>query len=219
MKVIGGILPRNRGAIVIQDRNLEAYSRNMLARIIAYVPQMAQSDFPFTVEEVVLLGRAPHLGLLGLTAAKDIALAEEAMKFTGVSHLAHRRLDQLSGGESQRVLIARAICQEPQIILLDEPTASLDLAHQIRLMDLMRRLKQEKGLTVVMVSHDVNLASMYGDCLLLLKQGQLVGQGSPREVLTRERLESTYGCKLLVDENPLGSMPRITLVPDKVVEK
>ncbi len=214
MKVIAGIIKSDKGSIKVQDRKLGAYSRKSLARIVAYVPQMTQIDFPFTVKEVVLMGRAPHLGLLGLTADKDNALAQEAMTFTGIDHLADRRLDQLSGGECQRVFIARAICQAPQIILLDEPTASLDLAHQVRLMDLMQRLKDEKGVTVVMVSHDVNLAAMYGDNLLLLRNGQLVGLGTPQEVLTRDKLENAYGCKLLVDQSPLGRFPRITLVPD-----
>jgi len=214
MKIIAGILKTDRGQIKIQERRLGAYSRKSLARIIAYVPQLSQIDFPFTVREIVLMGRAPHLGLLGLTAAKDAALAEEAMTFTGIDHLADRRLDQLSGGECQRVFIARAICQAPQIILLDEPTASLDLAHQVRVMDLMRRLKNEKCVTVVMVSHDVNLAAMYGDCLLLMRAGQVAGLGSPQEVLTRGRLETAYGCQLLVDQSPLGAFPRVTLIPD-----
>ena len=214
MKTIAGIIKADRGHIKIKDRRLDTYSRKSLARVVAYVPQMAQIDFPFTVKEVVLMGRAPHLGLLGITDNKDKNLADEAMHFTGIDHLSDRRLDQLSGGECQRVFIARAICQEPEIILLDEPTASLDLAHQVRVMDLMHRLKQKKGVTVVMVSHDVNLAAMYGDQLLLLKNGQRVGLGSPQEVLTRDKLESAYECQLLIDQSPLGKFPRITLVPN-----
>jgi iron complex transport system ATP-binding protein len=219
LKMIAGIIKSSHGDIKIQDREIDTYSRKQLARMVAYVPQINQIDFPFTVKEIVLMGRAPHLGLLGLTDTKDIVLAEEALAFTGVTHLAGRRLDQLSGGECQRVLIARAICQAPRVILLDEPTASLDLAHQVRLMDLMDRLKSEKGVTVVMVSHDVNLASMYSDCLALLRQGKLLGLGSPREVLTHALLESAYDCKLLVDQSPFGKVPRITLVPEKIVRK
>jgi iron complex transport system ATP-binding protein len=132
-----------------------------------------------------------------------------------LENLAHRKLDHLSGGEQQRVFIARAICQEPDIILLDEPTASLDLAYQVRIMDLMEKLKTEKGITVVMVSHDVNLAAMYADHLMLLHKGQLVCQGLPDEVLTYKTLEEAYGCTLLVDESPLGNFPRVTLVPRK----
>jgi iron complex transport system ATP-binding protein len=141
------------------------------------------------------------------------------MAFTEVAHLARRKLDQLSGGEQQRVLIARALCQQPRVILLDEPTASLDLSHQIRIMDLMERLKTEKGVTVVMVSHDVNLAAMYGDQLLLLKAGEIVCIGSPDEVLNFKTLEETYGCKLLVDTSPLGDLPRVTVVPHKFLKR
>ena len=179
------------------------------------VPQMMSMDFPFTVTELVLMGRSPHLGMLGLEEKKDLEIARQAMAFTEVEHLASRKMDQLSGGERQRVFISKAICQEPQIILLDEPTASLDLAHQIRVMDLMERLKEEKGITVVMVSHDVNLAAMYGNCLLLLKEGRIVSIGLPEEVLTYQTLEETYGCTVLVDKSPIGQFPRVTTVPQK----
>ncbi|MDH4009131.1 MAG: ABC transporter ATP-binding protein, partial [Desulfobacterales bacterium] len=145
-------------------------------------------------------------------------IAQQAMAFTEVAHLARRKLDQLSGGEQQRVLIARALCQQPQVILLDEPTASLDLSHQIRIMDLMEKLKTERGVTVVMVSHDVNLAAMYGDQLLLLKAGEIVCMGSPNAVLNFKTLEDTYGCKLLVDISPLGDLPRVTVVPHKFLK-
>jgi iron complex transport system ATP-binding protein len=146
-------------------------------------------------------------------------IARQAIAFTGMGNLAHRKLDQLSGGEQQRAFIARAICQEPDVILLDEPTASLDLAYQVRIMDLMERLKNEKGITVVMVSHDVNLAAMYADHLLLLHDGQVLCQGLPDEVLNYKTLEKAYGCALLVDESPLGKFPRVTLVPRKYMNK
>ena len=157
--------------------------------------------------------------ILGLEDQNDLKIADEAMKFVGVKHLAERRLDQLSGGERQRIYIAKALCQEPQIILLDEPTASLDLAHQIHIMDLMERLKAEKGVTVVMVSHDVNLAAMYAECLLLLKDGKIVKMGSPNDVLNNHTLEKTYDCTLFIDKNPLGDFPRVALVPNKFKDK
>jgi iron complex transport system ATP-binding protein len=190
-----------------------------LAKALAYVPQGLPVGFPFTVEETVLLGRAPHQKVLGLASQEDLDIAQQAMAFTEVAHLARRKLDQLSGGEQQRVLIARALCQQPQVILLDEPTASLDLSHQIRIMDLMERLKTERGVTVVMVSHDVNLAAMYGDQLLLLKAGEIVCMGSPNAVLNFDTLEETYGCKLLVDISPLGKLPRVTVVPNKFLNR
>jgi iron complex transport system ATP-binding protein len=157
--------------------------------------------------------------VLGLASQNDLDIAQQAMQFTEVAHLARRKLDQLSGGEQQRVLIARALCQQPQVILLDEPTASLDLSHQIRIMDLMEKLKIEKGVTVVMVSHDVNLAAMYGDQLLLLKAGEIVCMGPPDAVLNFKTLEETYDCKLLVDKSPLGNLPRVTVVPNKFLRR
>ncbi len=215
LKVISGLEKRQSGTVNIFGRPGTSYTRKALAKTIALVQQLSSVDFPFTALEVVLMGRSPHLGMLGIEQKADVEIALQALEFTGVAHLSDRNLDQLSGGEQQRVFIARAICQEPEIMLLDEPTASLDLAHQIRVMDLMEKLKEEKGVTVVMVSHDVNLAAMYGSRLLLLKEGQIVSHGSPAEVLTFDTLEEAYGCTLLVDKNPLGDLPRVTLVPGK----
>jgi iron complex transport system ATP-binding protein len=213
MKIISGITKLQQGEVTLLDQSLQRYTQRNLAKKIAYVPQMLPPDFPFTVAQLVLMGRSPHQGLLGVEQEKDFEIAIKAMTFTGVEQLFQRKFSQLSGGEQQRVFIARAICQDPQIILLDEPTASLDLAHQIRIMDLMERLKIEKAITVVMVSHDVNLAAMYADRLLLLKAGRIVSLGRPKEVLTYETLEEAYGCTILVDQSPIGEYQRINLVP------
>jgi iron complex transport system ATP-binding protein len=217
LKLIAGILPLQRGKVMILGKSLSHHSRRQLARSIAFVPQMAVMDFPFNVTELVLMGRSPHLGILGLERKTDLEVAREAMALTGVAHLAQRRVTNLSGGEFQRVSIARAICQKPQILLLDEPTAALDLGHQIRIMDLMEKLKEERQLTVIMVSHDVNLAAMYASRLLLLKEGKIVSQGFPEDVLTYEKLEAAYDCPLLVDQSPLGKVRRITQVPQKFI--
>ncbi len=182
---------------------------------MAFVAQQAPIDFPFSVAETVLMGRSPHLGLFGVEGERDYALAAEAMAFTGVEQFANRRLDQLSGGEWQRVMIARAICQEPQIILLDEPTTALDPAHQLKIMDLLEKFRKGKKTTVIMVSHDLNLAAMYSDRLLILKNGHVVVIGTPGEVFTQEYIEKSYECNLLIDENPVGNVPRVMLVPEK----
>jgi len=218
LKILAGIDRCFRGSVALLQRPLCSYSRRELARSLALVPQLAAENFPFSVWEVLLMGRAPHMGLLGLESQKDRRIAEQAMRFTGVSHLSHRRLDQLSGGERQRVYLARAVCQEPAVILLDEPTAALDLAHQIRVMDLMARLREEKGVTIVMVSHDINLAAMYADRLMLLKDGTRVAIGSPREIVTYQNIERTYGCRVLVGTNPLGGYPQITPVPGRFLQ-
>jgi iron complex transport system ATP-binding protein len=215
MKIISGIEKPKKGRLRILGRSIAGYGRKALARRIAFVPQTVPVDFPFTVMEIVLMGRAPYKGILGLERKEDIEKARQAIAFTGMTDLADRKLHELSGGERQRVFIARAICQEPKVMLLDEPTASLDLSHQVRIMDLMERLKEEKTITVVMVSHDLNLAAMYGSRLLLLDKGCVAKLGTPAEVLTYQTLEKSYGCTLLVDENPLGKFPRVTLVPGK----
>ena len=218
IKLMAGIIKRQSGQIDALQKPIGSFSQKKLAQVLAYVPQGLPVGFPFSVEETVLLGRAPHQKILGLASEEDLEIVRQTMTFTEVDHLARRKLDQLSGGEQQRVLIARALCQQPQVILLDEPTASLDLSHQIRIMDLMEKLKAEKGVTVVMVSHDVNLASMYADQLLLLKAGEIVRMGTPRAVLNFETLEETYNCQLLVDSSPLGNLPRVTLVPRKFLK-
>ncbi len=215
LKLIAALSMPDQGSVSLFGRPIHSYSRKELAREVAVVSQDMPVDFPFTVAQTVLMGRSPHLGLLEMERQEDFQLAHEAMHFTGIAHLAERRLDQLSGGERQRVIIARAICQQPRLILLDEPTAALDLANQTRIMDLMERFRRQKGITVVMVSHDLNLAAMYGDRLLLLKDGGVVCKGSAAEVLTFERLENAYGCVMLVEENSLGKVPRVTPVPEK----
>lgn len=218
LKVLTGNVRPTSGFFEIMGRPHNTYSRRQLARIISIVPQHVPLDFPFTVAETILMGRSPHLSLLGLEQRGDIEVAEQAMKFTDVAHLAGRRLDRLSGGELQRVIIARAICQQPRIMLLDEPTASLDPLHQTKIMDLMERLREDQGVTVVMVSHDLNLAALYGDRLLLMKDGAVQMEGEPEEVLSESELERAYSCKMLVDKNPVSQGPRINLVPEKFMD-
>lgn len=215
MRSMVGLLSPRQGEIRIFDKPLSNYSKKELARRVAYVPQGVPLEFPFSVAEVVLMGRAPYHSALGIERQSDFEIANQAMRFTEVDHLATRRLDQLSGGELQRVMVARAICQQPKILLLDEPTASLDLAHQVRVMDLMENLRTEHGITVVMVSHDINLAGIYGERLLLLKAGRIMRQGPPGEVLAADILEEAYECPVLIDKGPLGDIPRVTVVPRK----
>jgi len=215
LKVLSGLQKAQQGSITIKDKNLSKYKRRNLSRIMAIVPQQIEVGFPFTVAETVIMGRTPHLGILGMEGKNDFHIAEEAMRFTDVLQLADRKLHQLSGGELQRAIIARAICQQPEIILLDEPTTALDPAHQLKVMDLMEKFRQEQGITIIMVSHDLNLASMYGDKLLLLKEGRVVKTGDPSSVLDKDLLEESYGCRMLVDASPVGLITRVTPIPDK----
>jgi len=215
LKILSGLQKPQAGSVVLKGENITSYRRRNISQILAIVPQQIEIGFPFTVKDAVIMGRTPHLGILGMEGKNDFRIAEEAMRFTEVSHLADRKLFQLSGGELQRVIIARAICQQPDIILLDEPTTALDPSHQLKIMDLMERFRKQHATTIVMVSHDLNLASMYGDRLLLLKEGKVVKTGTPKSVLNKELLEESYGCKMQVDESPLGGVARVTPVPDK----
>ena len=216
LRLLAGIDKPASGTIEILGKPVGDYRRKTLARRMALVPQLSQVDFPFTVREVVQMGRTPHLGLLGLPSAQDRHIVAQAMRFTGIDHPPERHLSQLSGGECQRVFLARAICQAPDIILLDEPTAALDLAHQIRIMDLMEQLRKERRMTVVMVSHDINLAALYADTMLILQEGQTVAIGPPAEILTNTSIKAAYGCDVVIDVNPLGEdIPRVTPIPGK----
>lgn len=215
IKLLAGIEKSPTGSITVLDRLISQYSRKQLARHLALVGQQVPTGFPFSVAQTVLMGRSPYLDLLGFEKKRDFELASQAMEFVDVLHLADRRLDQLSGGERQRVMIARAICQQPQIILLDEPTTALDPAHQLRIMDLMERFRQEQGTTVIMISHDLNLAAMYGDQLLLLKKGKILASGKPSEVLQSAILQQGYGCRFEILPSTHGNFSRISPVPEK----
>lgn len=218
LKAASGAARPRSGEVEVLEQPVRCYSGRALARVVAVVPQETPANVPFTVAEVVLMGRSPHLPWLGLERQMDREITQRAMHFTKVEHLAGRKLHQLSAGERQRVFIARAIAQQPRLMLLDEPTSALDLAHQVQIMDLLDQLRTDEGTTVVMVSHDLNLAALYADRLLLMKEGCVVGMGEPAGVLTFETLEEAYGCVLLVDENPLKKVPRVTLVPQKLLQ-
>ena len=219
IKAIARLLPASGGEIRIGGRPLNRLGRRELARRLAYVPQNAAEDTPFSIEELVLMGRAPYLGVLGLQGEHDLAIARRAIDFTGLGQLADRPVSRLSGGERQRAHIARAICQQPELILLDEPTASLDLAHQIRVMELMADLKSRNATTVVMVSHDINLAAMFADRLLLLVDGRVAACGPPNQVIEEKILETAYGCRIRVDASPFGPWPRVNLLREKEERK
>ncbi len=211
--ILGSIAPQ-AGSVALFDRPLKRYRRRDLARRIALVPQSSPPVFAFTAEEIVRMGRAPHLGLFCYESAADRAEVDRAIASVGLADLARRPLDRLSGGEQQRVWIARALCQQPRLLLLDEPTASLDMGHQLQIMRLLARLRQERGMTVVMVSHDVNLAAMFATGVLLLHNGKSVCAGTPQAVLRPEHIRAAYGCKVLVDRHPQGDFPRLTLPVD-----
>jgi iron complex transport system ATP-binding protein len=212
LKIMDGILPVQEGSIRLYDQPLERLKRGQIARRIAMVAQENYFRFSFSVLEVVLMGRFPHLKKLQFENEKDLAIATEALCVTNTLDLAERPIHTLSGGEKQQVLIARALAQEPEVILLDEPTSFLDLKHKRALFQLIAALSREKGLSVVMVSHDIDLAAHYCRKLILLKQGSIYAQGEPAEVITKANIEAVYDCPVLVDQHPATGRPRISLV-------
>lgn len=181
-----------KGEILLGTTPLASYSPKQFASKIAYVPQSPEAAFGFRVRELVLMGRYAHGGVLGIPSANDLAVVEDAMERTDTAQLATRKLGELSGGEAQRVMIARAVAQEPSILLLDEPTSHLDMQHQMRIHVMMRQLSRDTGMAVVCVSHDVNLAARFADHVVLMRKGRVIADGPVADTIREDALRETY---------------------------
>jgi len=197
LRVLAGII-RFSGGVRLGGRELGALRRREAARLVALVPQIPVVPPAMTVAEYVLLGRTPHLASLAQEGAADRRAASQAIGRLELEPLADRELGSLSGGELQRAVIARALAQEAPILLLDEPTSALDIGHQQQVLELVERLRQDDGLTVVAAMHDLTLAAQYGDRIVLVDGGRVVAEGGAREVLTSERVASLYGARVRV---------------------
>lgn len=207
VRVLSGVATPSAGAVRIAGTPLRALRRRDVARRLAVVPQDPVLEFPFTALEVVLMGRAPHLGPLGFPRARDLAVARAAMARLDVAGLEDRPLDRVSGGERQRVLLARALAQEPQVLLLDEPTTHLDLRHQAGMHDAVGELARARGVAVVSVLHDLNLAALYCDRLVALAGGRVAAAGTPAQVLTADVLRAVFETEVYVGVNPVTRGP------------
>jgi len=212
LKILYRLLSPQQGEVLFDRVSLKKMSRREIAKKIAVVAQEAYPAFPFRAIEMVLMGRSPYLGHLMFESPKDLEIAKKAMAWTATLPISQRSIDELSGGERKRVFIARALAQEPEMILLDEPTANLDIHRQAEFLDLILSLNREKGLTILMASHDLNLASEYCDRLILLQDGKIYQTGLPEEVMTRENIEKVYGCEVWVDRHPVSGAPRVSLL-------
>lgn len=209
IRLLTKVIAPRRGEILLDGVPLAGWSRWELARHVAVVPQDGPTALPFTVEQLVLMGRYPHAPRRFFETPDDLAAARDAMAETGVSELARVPIRSLSGGERQRVMVARALAQQPRLLILDEPTAHLDLRYQVECVGLLRRINRERGTTVLLVSHDLNLAAEVCDRLLLLAEGRLVRFGEPAEVLDAGRLSAVYGCDVTVETNAVTGRPLV----------
>lgn len=214
LKIISGVLKPQDGQVLIEGQTVESYPVKQLAKKMAVLPQLHASSFSNTVYDAVSLGRYPHQsGFFSSWSKEDEEAVQNAMQQTGVTRYQEHYLEQLSGGEQQRVFIAQALAQNAELLLLDEPTNHLDIAHQKQILDMIRQQVEQNGLTVVSIFHDINLASLYCDELLLLENGEVRAFGLPHEVVLREQIEAVYQARITTYPHPELPKPQITMLP------
>jgi len=212
LRAITKILKPEKGEIFLEGKNIWQMNSREIAKKIAVVSHETETG-QITVEELVLLGRLPHYkSFQFFETKKDIEIAKKFMDLTDILRIKEKQITEISGGEKQLALIARALAQEPKLLLLDEPIAHLDITHQIGILDLIRRLNRQFGLTVIVVLHDLNLAGEYCDRLVLLNKGQIYKIGTPEEVLTYQNIEDVYKTVVVVEKNPISKKPFVLLV-------
>ncbi len=211
LRAVSGILRCQDGAVTLEGRDLESMTARDVAKGLALVPQIAPYTHGFTAIELVLMGRYPHLGRFQVEGKSDERIAGEAMSLTETARFADRTLDTLSGGERQRVFVARALAQQPRILLLDEPTSNLDVLHQLMVLDLVRNLVDE-GLTAIAAFHDLSMAARYCDRLAVMSGGKVIAAGSPEEVLNPELIEAVFKVKAAVYQDPATGSIAVSLI-------
>jgi iron complex transport system ATP-binding protein len=207
LKCINRLLKPSKNAVFIEDCDISKISLKDLSKLMGYVPQSTFSTFPYTVFDVVLMGRRPYVQWN--LSDDDTEIVADILDFLGLSDFAMRHFNELSGGEQQKVIVARALAQQPQILLLDEPTSSLDIRHQLEILCILRSLTEDKDRSIIMSIHDLNLASRFSDKMLLLRKGEIYAAGSPNDVLTASNIETIYGVKCTVSTSSLGT-PQVT---------
>lgn len=215
LKLITRVLTPHTGNSLLRGINIKEIPLKELYRKIAVVSQNTSLYFPISVHDFVLMGRIPFLNRLAPVTQEDLDITLEALTITETLSLQNKDATRLSSGERQRVFIAKALAQKPSILFLDEPTAHLDIGHQIQIMDLLRKLNQEQNLTIVAILHDLNLASEYCNRIALLHEGKLFTQGTPEQVFTYQNIEAVYKTIAVVKENPINRKPYVILVSGK----
>lgn len=210
LRIIVRVLSPGSGFLSLDGRNLSSMSRRESARLIGYVPQESTVRFPMTAMEYVLQGRFAQGRFVGFESDEDVLEATRAIEMTDTSKFADRLIGHLSGGERQRVMLARALASRPRLLVLDEPVANLDISHQAKMFDLVRKLVVSDQISAIVVTHELNLAAEFAMRVLLLKSGQVIAFGAPREVMTESALREVFETDLIVDNNPASGAPRIT---------
>jgi len=213
LKLLSRVILPQKGKVLFENKDIAKIGLKELCRKIAFVAQDTLISFSFSVWEIVLMGRIPHLGRLQLETKSDFAIAEDSLLLTDSLRLKEKKIDRLSAGERQRIIIAKALTQEPALLYLDEPTSHLDIGYQIQILDLLRKLNREKEMTIVLVLHDLNLASEYCNRLILLNEGRIFKDASPEEVLTYQNIEAVYKTIVVVNKNPVSHKPYVVTVP------
>ncbi|WP_406567594.1 ABC transporter ATP-binding protein [Actinoallomurus spadix] len=209
LRALARMLRPRSGVVLLDGRDIHARGTRTVARTLGLLPQSSVAPEGITVADLVARGRHPHQGLFRQWSADDERVVRESMAATGVADLAGARVDELSGGQRQRVWIAMALAQETPLLLLDEPTTFLDIAHQIDVLDLCARLQREQGRTLVAVLHDLNQAARYADHLIAMRDGRVVAEGAPAEVVTAERVEEVFGLPCRVIDDPETGTPLV----------
>ena len=208
LRALLGVIAPSAGTVTLEERNVRAWDRRELARMVGVVPQSETITFPITVREMVAMGRFPHRGPLRSEGWRDREAIDKALARCDIGDLRNRQVTTLSGGELQRVRIARALAQEPQALVLDEPTASLDLRHEMSILKLLRDWT-DGGMTVLLITHQLNLAARFADRMIILDRGHVAAEGTPSEVFSKEILERVYGWPVRVDEDPVTGSLRV----------
>lgn len=219
LKLISAAMKPEKGVVYLEGRNIDMMKNRDIAKLVSFVPQNTALEFDFKVIDVVLMGRYPYISKLRGETREDVEIAEKAMLYTNTAHLRDRSFMELSGGERQRVILAQALAQEPEVLILDEPVSHLDLQHQVEILNLIKKMCADKKLTSVTVLHDLNMASAYGDYIVMLKDGRIRVQGTPFETLTVSNIKEVFNTDVYISVSPVGNKPYIYAHTSPGIEK